>query len=104
MVGGIALLVSGGTAAVAGTRRLLSSSTDAGAGDAVQTAAVTGLQGIDLDVDAGNMRVEFGDVDEARLSITNSRGPAWTLERDGDDTGRALAELRVRMVVRQLVR
>ena len=84
VVGGIALLVSGGTAAVAGTRGLLSSSsTDAG--DAVQTAEVTGLQGIDLDVDAGNMRVEFGDVDEARLSITNSRGPAWSLEREGDE-------------------
>ncbi len=31
------------------------------------------------------MRVEFGDVDEAQLSITNGRGTAWTFDRDGDE-------------------
>lgn len=83
VVGGVALLGSGGAAAFAGTGGLLSSST--GSGDVEQTVDASGLQSIDLDVDAGNMRVEFGDVDEARLSVSNSRGPAWTLEREGDE-------------------
>lgn len=83
IVGGIALLGSGATAAVAATGGLVSSSSDATG--SLQTEDVSGIQGIDLDVDAGNMRIEFGDVDEAELSVTNRRGPGWTLEREGDD-------------------
>lgn len=83
IVGGIALLGSGATAAVAATGGLVASSTEGT--DSLQTADVAGLQGLDLDVDAGAMRIEFGDVDEAELSVTNSRGPGWTLEREGDD-------------------
>jgi hypothetical protein len=83
IVGGIALLGSGATAAVAATGGLVASSTEGT--DSLQTEHVSGLQGLDLDVDAGAMRIEFGDVDEAELSVTNSRGPGWTLERDGDD-------------------
>ena len=83
VVGGIALLGSGATAAVAATGTLIASSTEGS--DSVQTEDVAGLEALDLDVDAGNMRIEFGDVDEAKLSVTNSRGPAWTLEREGDD-------------------
>ncbi|WP_312168170.1 hypothetical protein [Microbacterium sp.] len=83
IVGGIALLGSGATAAVAATGGLVASSTEGT--DSLQTEDVSGLQGLDLDVDAGAMRIEFGDVDEAELSVTNSRGPGWTLERDGDD-------------------
>ena len=82
IVGGIALLGSGATAAVAATGGLVSSSDATGS---LQTEDVSGIQGIDLDVDAGNMRIEFGDVDEAELSVTNRRGPGWTLEREGDD-------------------
>ncbi|WP_241160518.1 DUF4097 domain-containing protein [Microbacterium sp. Y-01] len=81
VVGGIALLGAGGTAAVAATGNLLSSSR----ADSVQTAAVEGIEAIDLDADASSMRVEFGDVDEAELSVTNGRGTAWTFERDGDE-------------------
>ncbi|WP_241795606.1 DUF4097 domain-containing protein [Microbacterium sp. C5A9] len=83
IVGGIALLGSGATAAVAATGGLVASSTESA--DSVQTEGVSGLQGIDLDVDAGNMRIEFGEVDEAELAVTNGRGPGWTLERDGED-------------------
>lgn len=83
IVGGIALLGSGATAAVAATGGLVPSSTE-GPGY-LQTEDVSGLEGIDLDVDAGNMRIEFGDVEEAELSVANRRGPEWTLERDGDD-------------------
>lgn len=82
VVGGMALLGSGATAAFAATGSLVAASTEGS--DSVQTEDASGLTGIDLDVDAGNMRVEFGDVEEAELAVTNSRGPAWTLERDGD--------------------
>ncbi|MDQ0727496.1 DUF4097 family beta strand repeat-containing protein [Microbacterium sp. W4I20] len=81
VVGGIALVGSGGTAALAATGNLMG----AGRPDAVQTVEVDGIDTIDLDVDGSNMRIEFGDVDEAELSITNARGPAWTFEREGDE-------------------
>lgn len=81
IVGGIALLGSGGAAAAAATGTLLSANERS---DAVQTVDADGVDRIDLDVDAGNMRVEFGDVDEARLAVTNGRGPGWRLEREGD--------------------
>ncbi|PCE15806.1 hypothetical protein AUC47_13170 [Microbacterium sp. SZ1] len=83
VIGGIALLGSGATAAVAATGTMLSTSGERG--DSVQTMDAEGLTSIDLDVDAGNMRVEFGDVDEAELSVTNARNPGWTLEREGDE-------------------
>lgn len=82
VVGGMALLGSGATAAVAATGSLVASSTEGT--DSVLSEDASGIQDIDLDVDAGNMRIEFGDVDDAELAVTNSRGPAWTLERDGD--------------------
>lgn len=82
VVGGMALFGSGATAAVAATGSLVASSTEGT--DSVMSEDASGIQGIDLDVDAGNMRIEFGDVDDAELAVTNSRGPAWTLERDGD--------------------
>lgn len=80
IVGGIALLGSGGAAAAAATGTILNSSER---GDSVQSVDVDGIDSIDLDVDAGNMRIEFGDVDEARLAVTNGRGPEWRLEREG---------------------
>ncbi len=82
VLGGIALLGTGGTAAFAATGTLVSSSTQGG--DSRQTAEADGVQRIDLDVDAGNMRIEFGDVDEAELAVTNG-GSGWTLRRDGDE-------------------
>lgn len=82
IVGGIALLGAGGSAAVAATGTMMSSTQGS---DSVLTEDASGIEALDLDVDAGNMRVEFGEVDEARLAVTNARGPAWTLEREGDD-------------------
>jgi hypothetical protein len=79
--GGLALLGSGGTAAVAASGDLWSSSLP----DSTQRVGVDGIEGVDLDVDGSSMRIEFGDVDEAELSITNGRGPAWTFEREGDE-------------------
>ncbi|MFK3677307.1 hypothetical protein ACI2IP_06230 [Microbacterium sp. NPDC090218] len=81
VVGGIALLGTGGTAAAAAAGNIISSSRP----DSVQTVSVEGIEGIDLDADASSMRVEFGDVEEAELAITNGRGTAWTFERDGDE-------------------
>lgn len=83
IVGGVALLGAGGTAAVAATGSLMASST--GGSDSVLTEDASGITAIDLDVDAGDMRIEFGDVDEAELAVSNGRGSAWTLERDGDE-------------------
>lgn len=81
VIGGIALLGSGGTAAAAAAGTLMSSSRP----DSVQSVDVEGVESIDLDVDGSDMRVEFGDVDEAELTVTNGRGPGWTLERNGDE-------------------
>jgi len=82
VIGGIALLGSGGAAAAAATGTLLASTDDRG--DSVRSVDVAGIDSIDLDVDAGNMRIEFGDVDEAQLSVANGRGDDWTFEVDGD--------------------
>jgi hypothetical protein len=81
VVGGIALLGSGGAAAAAAAGSIRSSSTP----DSVQTVSIEGVTGIDVSADASSMRVEYGDVDEARLAITNGRGSAWTFERDDDE-------------------
>lgn len=81
VVGGIALLGAGGTAAAAAVGNVVSSSRP----DSIQTVSVEGITGIDVDADASSMRVEFGDVDEAELAITNGRETAWTFERDGDE-------------------
>ena len=82
VIGGIALLGSGGAAAAAATGTLLASTDDRG--DSVQGVDVAGIDSVDLDVDAGDMRIEFGDVDEAQLSVANGRGADWTFEVDGD--------------------
>ena len=78
MIGGVALLGSGATAAVAASGDLVRT-------DSVQSVDVAGITGLDLDVSASDVRVQFGDVDEAVLAITSGRGRNWTLERDGDE-------------------
>ncbi|MFS0853454.1 DUF4097 family beta strand repeat-containing protein [Microbacterium sp. 179-I 3D4 NHS] len=79
VIGGLALLGAGGGAAVAATHDLRSSAT----ADETYTADVEGIDRLELDADASSVHVEFGDVDEATLEVTNG-GPAWTFERDGD--------------------
>ncbi|MEW2462103.1 DUF4097 family beta strand repeat-containing protein [Microbacterium sp. K41] len=81
VVGGLALLGAGGTAAAAAAGSVMSSSRP----DSVQTVGVDGIDGVDLDADASSVRVEFGDVDDAELAVTNGRGQAWTFEREGDE-------------------
>lgn len=90
VVGGIALLGAGGTAAFAASGDLFGSDRGstvggfAGDGD-VKTLQVDGVTSLDLDADASAVRVQFGDVDEAELAVTNDSGRSWTLERDGDE-------------------
>jgi hypothetical protein len=79
IVGGLALLSAGGTAAVAATHDLRSNL----AVDETYSVDVEGIDSLQLDADAASVHVEFGDVDEATLAVTNS-GPAWTFEREGD--------------------
>ena len=81
VVGGLALLGTGGAAAAAAADSIITSSSP----ESVQTVNVDGIEGIDVAADASSMRVEFGDVEEAQLAITNGRGTAWKFERDGDE-------------------
>lgn len=83
VVGGIALVGTAGTAAI-GAMSNVSVASNAG-GDTVQGIDVDGIDSLTVDADASSMRVEFGDVDQAELSISNRRGPDWTIERDGDE-------------------
>lgn len=83
VIGGIALVGTAGTAAIAATSNI-SVASNAG-GDSVQSRDVEGIDALTLDAAASSMRVEFGDVDQAELAISNRRGPDWTIERDGDE-------------------
>lgn len=76
--GGLALAGTGATAAVA-------ASGDLNRTDTVQRVDVTGVEDLDLNASASNVRVEFGDVDEAELSVRGGRGGAWIIERDEDE-------------------
>lgn len=50
-----------------------------------RTAAVTGVTELDVDVSAGSLRIEYGGVSEAELSVTGSSGAdRWRFEQDGD--------------------
>ncbi len=50
-----------------------------------RTLAITGVDALDVEVAAGTLDIAFGDVTEATLSVTGSRGAdAWTYDRDGD--------------------
>ncbi|BDV32071.1 DUF4097 family beta strand repeat-containing protein [Microbacterium terricola] len=50
-----------------------------------RTVTADGIADLDIDVSAGEVVLEYGDVDDVTLEVTSSRGAdAWTLERDGD--------------------
>ncbi|WP_200880966.1 DUF4097 family beta strand repeat-containing protein [Microbacterium profundi] len=77
--GGVALLATGGTAAVAAVN-------DASAPvDSRQQMDASGITGIDLDVGGAAVRVEFGDVEQAQLELSGSGDDRWSLSRDGDE-------------------
>lgn len=77
--GGVALLATGGTAAVAAAN---DASTPVDSHQQIDTSGVTG---IDLDVGGAEVRVEFGDVEQAQLDVSGSGDDRWSLSRDGDE-------------------
>lgn len=77
--GGVALLATGGSAAVAAVNDVSSSFTSE------QQIDASGVTGIDLELGGVDMRVEFGDVEEAELEVTGSGSERWKLTRDGDE-------------------
>ena len=69
-----------GTLATGTANALWSAGPDAGG---TQTADVDGIQSLRLDVEAGDLVVAYGDVEEAELDVPDGeRG--WSLTRDGD--------------------
>lgn len=77
--GGVALLATGGTAAVAAVNDV---STPV---DSHQEVDASGITGIDLDVGGAAVRVEFGDVEQGQLDVSGSGDDRWSLSRDGDE-------------------
>ncbi|MBF0816978.1 AsmA family protein, partial [Microbacterium paludicola] len=57
---------------------------DASRIDDTLTVDAAGITSLDVDAAASSFRLEFGDVDEATLEITDARSE-WTLTRDGDE-------------------
>lgn len=79
VVGGVALLGAGGTAAYAGARA--AASTHGG-----MQADVVGVTSVDLDAGLVDMTVEFRpDIDRAQLDIEKGTPGDWSLHRDGDE-------------------
>ncbi|MFB7249544.1 hypothetical protein [Microbacterium sp. NPDC056234] len=78
VIGGVALLGSGATAAFAAGDQLTPS-------DSFATTDAAGIQALDMEVGASDVIVEFGDVDEAELRVEGGSGGAWTIERDEDE-------------------
>lgn len=76
IVGGIALLGAGGTAAIAAVN-------DATVHSDTQSVSVDGVEELDLEVSASDVTVQFAAVDEAQLQVEGNRSGDWTLRRDG---------------------
>ncbi len=76
---GAVILIGTLTTAAVGTVR------DAMRVSGTWTADVRGISGIDVEADAALVTIEFGDVDEAVLEVTDARRGDWRLERDGDE-------------------
>ncbi|KDA05142.1 hypothetical protein DC31_03915 [Microbacterium sp. CH12i] len=83
--GGLVLLGTGGTAAVAAVHDMSAQSEGQRDGVEMQSVNVDGIDAITLDVAASDVTARFGDVEEATLEVTGSRNGSWTLERDGDE-------------------
>lgn len=77
--GAIALVGAGGTAALGASAQLMPH------GDTAMTVDATGIRGLDLDIGASDVTVQFRDVDEAELAVEGGSGRSWTLDRDGDE-------------------
>lgn len=78
ILGGICLVTTGGTSALAASAQAQQSSTLS----AVSTVSTTGVTDLRVDTGGGAVVVQFGDVTEARLTGVNSLS-GWSLRRDG---------------------
>lgn len=78
VIGGVAIAVSGTTAALAAVGQLsqTNSSTE---------QSVDGVTGLDLEIGASDVTVVFGDVVRAELEVEGGRSGSWSLQRDGDE-------------------
>lgn len=79
IVGAVVLLGVGSSAALATAGTVLSASAGGASSHSVSASGVTAL---DVQAEAADLTIEFGDVDEATLN-TNSN--LWQLERSGDE-------------------
>ncbi len=77
--GGVALLATGGTAAVAAVNDVTAST------GSQQQIDATGVTGLDLELGGAEVHVAFGDVDEAELEVSGNGSERWTLLRDDDE-------------------
>ncbi|GAB3597223.1 DUF4097 family beta strand repeat-containing protein [Microbacterium tumbae] len=77
-IGGVALAVSGTTAAFAAAGQLSQN-------DSRTSLGVDGIRGLVLDVDASDVTVEFADVVQAELAVQGGRSGSWSLEREGEE-------------------
>ncbi|GAB3285076.1 hypothetical protein GCM10027426_25690 [Microbacterium lacusdiani] len=75
---GALILLGTVTGAVVGTVR------DALRQSGTWTADASGVRSLDVEAAASLVTIEFGDVDEAVLEVTDARRGDWRLERDGD--------------------
>lgn len=79
VVGGLVVV---GTVASA----VVSTAAAASTQTSTRTLPVDGVEDLDLDLAAGDLRVEFADVQDAQLEVTSSYGAdRWTLRRDGSE-------------------
>ncbi|MGW8482684.1 hypothetical protein ACWGJP_06055 [Microbacterium sp. NPDC055903] len=78
VIGGIALVISGTTAAFAAGGELMQR-------DSQTSLDVDGIRGLDLEVGASDVTVVFADVAEAELTVEGGRGNDWTMRREEDD-------------------
>ncbi|WP_238147986.1 DUF4097 domain-containing protein [Rothia halotolerans] len=78
VVGGIALIGSGGSEAWAAFGAVNRE-------DTVETADAGGLTDLDVDAEAASMTVAFGDVDHAVLEVRNGARNGWWMEREGGE-------------------
>lgn len=82
------LLIVFGAIVVLGaiTSAVISTAAAASVHTSSQTADVTGVSSLDIDVSAGSLDIEFADIDEAELEVTSSWGAdRWTLRTDGSE-------------------
>ena len=86
VVSTLAIVVGGIVVVGAVTSAVVSTTAAASTQTSTRTLAVDGVEDLDLDLAAGDLRVEFADIQDAELEVTSSFGAdRWTLRRDGSE-------------------